>query len=100
MAIHRGFDENEPVRPESIGRLDLERNVRSNLLAIGTLACPECDAPVAPGERPLAPADGLACPVCSRYGAVREFLSLSSPARPARVAVRLVRRAAITVTRT
>ena len=97
MAIQRGFDDAEPVRPEAVGRLELERTVRSNLLAIGTLACPACDAPVAPAERPMAPADPIACPVCDRTGAVREFLSLSEPSRPARVAVRLVRRTTVTV---
>ena len=99
MAIQRGFDDAEPVRPEAVGRLELERTVRSNLLAIGTLACPSCDAPVAPGEEPLAPSDPLSCPLCSRAGSVRDFLSLTSPSRPARVAVRLVRRTQVTVTR-
>ena len=65
-------------------------------LAVGTLACPSCDAPVAPGDAPLSPADPLACPYCGRDGAVRDFLSLTSPARPARVVVRVVLRAART----
>ena len=80
---------------EPIGRLsgiEEERRVaRSTRLATGTLACPRCDAPVALG-RPVAPADPLLCPFCAHDGAVRDFLSLAPPARPARVAVRLVAR--------
>ena len=61
-----------------------------SLLATGTLACPSCDAPVSPGETPLRPADPLACPYCLHAGAVRDFLSLGEPTRPARVSVRVV----------
>ena len=64
--------------------------LRSTRLASGTLACPACDAPVMPGPRPLAPADPLGCPYCAHAGAVRDFLSLAPPARPARVVVRIV----------
>lgn len=63
------------------------RNARSTRMASGTLACPECDAPVAPGERVLAPHDSLDCPYCDHAGPVRQFLSLAAPARPARVAI-------------
>jgi uncharacterized protein YbaR (Trm112 family) len=77
--------------PEPVGRLggteELRRVVRSTRLATGTLACPECDAPVAPGPAPLRPADTLACPYCRHAAAAREFLSLAAPTRPARVAV-------------
>jgi hypothetical protein len=65
---------------------------RSRRLAAGTLACPECDAPVALTEGPLTPADPLGCPVCLHAGAVRDFLSLATPTRPARVVVRVVER--------
>jgi hypothetical protein len=58
-------------------------------LATGTLACPSCDAPVAPGDEPLAPGAAIACPYCGRDGAVRDFLSLTPPSRPARVVVRV-----------
>jgi hypothetical protein len=68
-----------------------ERRARSSRLASGTLACPLCDAPVAPAGA-LSPADELACPYCRHAGATREFLSLSEPTRPARVAVRVVHR--------
>jgi hypothetical protein len=40
----------------------------------------------------VSPADAIACPVCDRAGAVRDFLSLAAPSRPARVEVRVVRR--------
>ena len=59
-------------------------------MAVGTLACPVCDAPVAPGPAALSPTDALRCPICDHGGAVRDFLSLASPARPARVQVRVV----------
>jgi hypothetical protein len=69
--------------------LQERRIARSGVLASGTLACPECDAPVDPGAAALAPADPLACPFCARTGAVRDFLSLGVPTRPARVVVRV-----------
>jgi hypothetical protein len=68
----------------------LERRIdHAGHLATGTLACPACDAPVAPGAGPLSPAHGLVCPYCGRDGAVRDFLSLTPPSRPARVVVRV-----------
>ena len=57
-------------------------------LGTGTLACPRCDAPVALAA-PASPADSLACPYCRHGAPLREFLSLASPARPARVDVRV-----------
>ena len=87
MSFARKFD------GEPIGRLsgiEEERRVaRTTVLATGTLACPRCDAPVMPAG-PVAPADALACPYCAHAGAVRDFLSLAPPARPARVEVRIV----------
>lgn len=74
---------------ERIGHFEKREDERSQIVAVGTLACPECDAPVAPGPRPLAPHEPLTCPVCSHGGPVREFLSLTPPTRPARVAVRV-----------
>ena len=77
--------------PEPVGRLsgwqEERRAVRSTRLATGTLACPACDAPVALGPWALAPADRIACPFCRHVATVREFLSLATPTRPARVAV-------------
>lgn len=96
MSLHRGFDASEPVRPDPIGRLaeagEYRKSERTWRLATGTLACPSCDAPVSPGEQPVAPPDPLACPFCAHSGAVRDFLSLAAPARPAVVEVRIVQR--------
>jgi hypothetical protein len=72
-------------------REEIRRPSPSTRVATGTLACPRCDAPVAL-PRPVAPADPLLCPFCAHDGAVRDFLSLAPPSRPARVAVRLVAR--------
>jgi hypothetical protein len=98
VAFFRGIDGSDPARPEPIQRLggtQEERRVgRTSLLASGTLACPECDAPVAPGPTAIAPSDPLSCPVCLHGGAVRDFLTLGEPTRPARVDVWLVRRPA------
>jgi hypothetical protein len=67
----------------------LEQRPGSTLhLATGSLACPECDAPVAPAPGTSTPADPLACGYCGLGGAVRDFLSLAQPTRPARVEVR------------
>ena len=61
---------------------------RSSVLAVGSLACPSCDAPVLP-DRPLSPADDLRCGFCDHDGTVRDFLTLGAPTRPARVVVRV-----------
>jgi hypothetical protein len=58
----------------------------SGRLATGTLACPHCDAPVALAG-PARPGDRLVCPYCSHIAALRDFLSLAAPSRPARVLV-------------
>jgi hypothetical protein len=65
------------------------RSRATSVMGAGSLACPECDAPVWPGERGLALTALLRCPYCLRGGAVREFLSLEPPRRPARVLIRL-----------
>lgn len=44
----------------------------------------------------MSPADPLGCPVCSHAGAVRDFLSLAKPTRPARVELYVVPRARLT----
>jgi hypothetical protein len=93
VSIHRGLDGAEPLRPDPVGRLggtqEERRVARSSHLASGTLACPACDAPVAP-DGVMLPADALGCPYCGHGGAVRDFLSLAAPTRPARVTVRVV----------
>jgi hypothetical protein len=95
MAIHRDLEGSDPVRAEGMSRLDGTHELRRSLtawqLATGTLACPACDAPVAPIGT-MSPADALDCPVCRHGGAVRDFLSLAAPTRPARVDVRVVYR--------
>jgi hypothetical protein len=87
MAFHRGLDGSDPIRGERIGRLHEEHRLRTRVLGVGTLACPRCDAPVAPGPRGLSPAEPFMCPYCWHDAAVRDFLSLSSPSRPARVEI-------------
>ena len=83
--------------PEPIGRAagvdEYRRTARTSVLGTGTLACPACDLPVALGGRTVAPAAALDCPFCGHAGAVRDFLSLAPPTRPARVTVRVVMRA-------
>jgi len=100
VGFERGIDGAEPLRPEPVGRISgprEERRVgRSGLLAVGTLACPACDAPVAPSEASMSPAAPLCCPFCAHPGAVRDFLSLALPSRPARVEVRVVERSRLT----
>ena len=95
MALHRRFDGSEPVRPEPVelaGAREERRDARSWRLVTGTLACPACDAPVAPPGGRLTPAATLGCPYCDHTAAAREFLSLAAPSRPARVDVRVVHR--------
>jgi hypothetical protein len=97
VALHRTSDGFDPVRAQPAVRLgsrhEERRTMGRELLARGTLACPRCDAPVAPGPGPLAPSSALACPYCRHEAAVRDFLSLGEPSRPARVDVRVVLRA-------
>jgi uncharacterized paraquat-inducible protein A len=82
MALDREIDRSKHVRIE-------QRIGHTDRLASGTLACPACDAPVAPAGR-MSPAQAVGCPYCGHAAAVRDFLSLVAPARPARVAVRVV----------
>ncbi|MEO8687613.1 MAG: hypothetical protein ABI611_05265 [Solirubrobacteraceae bacterium] len=96
MSFQRGIDGGEPVRPDPVGGTsethDYRRRVNTGRLGTGTLACPRCDAPVALAPGPAAVGDPLGCPYCQHAGSVRDFLSLASPARPARVAIRIVAR--------
>ena len=86
MALRRSIDGSEPVGRLS-GPHEIRRVLRTTRVASGTLACPACDAPVAPGPRALSPAEPMACPYCRHAAPVRDFLSLAAPTRPARVAV-------------
>jgi hypothetical protein len=78
MAFERDGIGHEEIRPG-----------HSGLLAVGTLACPHCDLPVSPGDEPLTLRDVVACAYCGHAGVVRDFLSLATPTRPARVEIRL-----------
>ena len=94
MSFQRGIDGSEPARPQPVTRLAGAKAdslvARTGHLATGTLACPRCDAPIALAAGPVAPGDPLACPFCDHTATVRDFLSLTRPARPARVAVRVI----------
>lgn len=81
-------DPNERVGGTT-GPLEIRKQTRSSVLAHGTLACPECDAPVSPAG-PVGPADPLACGFCGTEGRVRDFLTLGQPTRPMHVVVRVV----------
>ena len=95
MSFDRSIDGSDPVRSEPITRLsgaeEERRRTRSSSFASGTLACPRCDAPIHPGPVAIAPAAGLACPLCDHAARVRDFLVLGPPLRPARVELRVVR---------
>ncbi len=95
MTLRPDIDGSEPVRPEPIVRLAKTQERRqaacSWRLGAGTLACPLCDAPVAVAGQ-LSPVDLIACPFCEHTEALRGFLSLSTPSRPARVEVHVVHR--------
>lgn len=80
-------DRTDPDSP--VGEVEeLRRIKRTGVLSYGTLACPECDAPVAIAGA-VSPRDPLGCPYCLHAGAVRDFLSLAPPVRPTRVVVRI-----------
>ncbi len=85
---------------ERIGGLsgpdEIRRVSRTSTLAVGTLACPSCDAPVSPDGR-MTPASEIACPFCGTAGAVRDFLTLGSPSRPAHVVIRVVARSQLRI---
>jgi hypothetical protein len=93
VAFQRSTDGDGPVRQDPIEHFKEHRAFATRHLAMGTLACPLCDAPVSAGGGPLSPADPLACPFCGHDAAVRDFLSLAVPSRPAHVRVSVVHRA-------
>lgn len=68
------------------------RIANSGRLGVATLACQRCDAPVAIGAQPLAVSHRLTCPFCLHTAPLRDFLSLASPVRPARVVIRVGQR--------
>lgn len=74
----------QPVRIE----FEELRPSRLRQVAVGSLACPRCDAPVHLSG-PTSPAASLGCPFCDLAAPLRDFLSLGEPTRPARVRVRI-----------
>lgn len=94
MAIFRGMGQARWGRSGSGTNVAAEheharRPSRTGVLeTLGTLACRRCDAPVAIGPHPMFLTDELACPFCHHRRPARDFLSLTSPTRPARVIVR------------
>lgn len=91
MSLHRPSDQGPPG--ESVGRLsgteEIRRVGREAPVAVGTLACPSCDAPVGLSARPLTPGEVLACGFCAHTGRVRDFLALGEPTRATHVVVRI-----------
>ena len=86
MGFERGIDGGDPGRPDPVAGEHELRIARTRQLGVGTLACPECDAPVALAG-PVAPRDDLLCPYCWHIAYARDLLSLEPPTRPARVVV-------------
>jgi len=72
---------------ERIEHPEKRPNARGFHLATGSLACPDCDAPVVLGALRATPADALRCPFCDSAGPLRDFLSLAQPPRAPRVNV-------------
>jgi hypothetical protein len=70
-------------------RFEQRRAVRQGVMAEATLACPSCDAPIAPGPAGLSVSATLICPFCAASAVVRECLSVARPTRPARVVIRV-----------
>jgi hypothetical protein len=70
-------------------RFEQRRALRQGVMAEATLACPACDAPIAPGPAGLSVSATLICPFCSVSAVVRDCLSLARPTRPARVVIRV-----------
>lgn len=97
MALERGIDGTDPLRAQPVSARAGVREDRHAAapwrLGPATLACPECDAPIALGGRSVPFSEALQCPFCGHDAPLRAFVSLALPARPARVEVRLIRRA-------
>jgi hypothetical protein len=92
VTFQRGIDNGDPGRRDPVAGEHELRIARTRQLGAGTLACPQCDAPVALAG-PVAPRDLLLCPYCWHDGVVRDFLSLEPPTRPARVVITVTDRA-------
>lgn len=77
----------DPGAGEAAAYEQVRRPSRSTRLAVGTLACRRCDAPVAVGPGPVTLTEQITCPFCLNREPARDFLSLAAPTRPARVVV-------------
>lgn len=77
MGIDRAFSNSEPAGRRARAE-DLRQDSHVGIMGIGTLACPRCDAPIAPGPRPMTPTDAIACPICA-HGAPAGSSSRSRP---------------------
>lgn len=84
------FSATRPGARVAVVHEERRRSVRASDLGRGTLACRRCDAPVAIGPEVLSPTAPLCCPFCAHRGPLRDFLSLTTPGRPARVRVRVL----------
>lgn len=94
-----GRERSEPGR-RLPGAFDEDRRRASTgVLGVGTLACPECDAPVGIGREPLSPVTTISCPFCAHRAPLRGFLSLTPPTRPTRVIVRVTAPARLRISR-
>ena len=71
------------------GLREIRKADSSMQMAVGTLACPDCDAPAFLGPQPRSPTHKLWCSFCGREGRVRDFLSLGEPTRATHVVVRV-----------
>ncbi len=96
MTLQRGIDGSDPARPQPIearaGAYEYRHASRPWRLGPATLACPTCDAPVSLGGRSVKLTVQLACPFCRHRAPTRDFVSLATPARPARVEIRMIAR--------
>ena len=67
------------------GLYEERRALRTGWLGVGSLACPECDAPTPLLGFTATPSTALGCPYCDHAGPLHEFLSLRRPHRAPRV---------------
>ncbi len=96
VTFQPGIDGSDPPRAQPMtaraGSYEDRRAAGPWRLGPGTLACPRCDAPVSLGGQVVKLTEHLDCPFCRHAAPVRDFLSLATPARPARVEVRMTQR--------
>jgi hypothetical protein len=81
-----------PVAAGDAAQEEKRKATRHGRVAMGTLACSRCDAPIALTAGPVTLTETLSCPFCAHQAPVRDFLSLRAPTRPTRVEVRVVTR--------